>query len=160
MIVASAEDFARVVSKRVAAERDALAERWLRRLNELLTVQANEVFPSSQLLDHIPTLIGEIAAYLGAPDEEEIAANTVVIEKARELGILRHQQQASVHQLLKEYEILADILENFVAEETERLGLQPSATECFELLRRLTGASRSVMRTTVDTFVSEYMSAI
>jgi signal transduction histidine kinase len=112
------------------------------------------------LLDHIPTLIGEIAVYLRAPAEEEIAANTVVIEKARELGSLRHEQRASVHQLLREYEILADILEAFVVEETQRLGLQPAAAECFELLRRLTRSSRTLMRTTVDTFVSEYMTAI
>src|ERR1700759_3705734 len=104
MTSATLEDFAGIVSQRVAAERHALAERWLLRLNEILTVDANDVFPSNQLLDHIPTLIQEIAAYLGAPDDEEIAANTIVIEKARELGLLRHQQQASVHQLLKEYE--------------------------------------------------------
>jgi signal transduction histidine kinase len=160
MIPATAEDFAAIVSLRVEAERHALAGRWLRRLNELLTVDTNDVFPSEQLLDHIPTLIGEIALYLRAPDEEEIAANTVVIEKARELGTLRHKQRASVHQLLREYEILAEILEAFVVDETERLGLQPSAAECFELLRRLTRSSRTLMRTTVDTFVSEYMSAI
>jgi signal transduction histidine kinase len=160
MTLATAEDFAAIVSLRVEAERHALAGRWLRRLNELLTVDTNDVFPSEQLLDHIPTLIGEIAVYLRAPDEEEIAANTVVIEKARELGTLRHKQRASVHQLLREYEILAEILETFVVDETERLGLQPSAAECFELLRRLTRSSRTLMRTTVDTFVSEYMSAI
>ena len=160
MTPATAEDFAAIVSLRVEAERHALAGRWLRRLNELLTVDTNDVFPSEQLLDHIPTLIGEIALYLRAPDEEEIAANTVVIEKARELGALRHQQRASVHQLLREYEILAEILEAFVVDETARLGLQPSAAECFELLRRLTRSSRTLMRTTVDTFVSEYMSAI
>jgi signal transduction histidine kinase len=160
MIPATAEDFAAIVSLRVEAERHALAGRWLRRLNELLTVDTNDVFPSEQLLDHIPTLIGEIALYLRAPDEEEIAANTVVIEKARELGTLRHKQRASVHQLLREYEILAEILEAFVVDETERLGLQPAAAECFELLRRLTRSSRTLMRTTVDTFVSEYMSAI
>jgi signal transduction histidine kinase len=160
MTPATAEDFAAIVSLRVEAERHALAGRWLRRLNELLTVDTNDVFPSEQLLDHIPTLIGEIALYLRAPDEEEIAANTVVIEKARELGTLRHKQRASVHQLLREYEILAEILEAFVVDETDRLGLQPSAADCFELLRRLTRSSRTLMRTTVDTFVSEYMSAI
>ena len=160
MTPATAEDFAAIVSLRVESERHALAGRWLRRLNELLTVDTNDVFPSEQLLDHIPTLIGEIALYLRAPDEEEIAANTVVIEKARELGTLRHKQRASVHQLLREYEILAEILEAFVVDETERLGLRPSAAECFELLRRLTRSSRTLMRTTVDTFVSEYMSAI
>jgi signal transduction histidine kinase len=160
MTTAAAEDFAGIVSQRVEAERQALAGDWLQRLNELLTVDANDVFPSDQLLDHIPTLIREIAAYLRAPADEEIAANTVVIEKARELGRLRHAQRASVHQLLREYEILAEILEAFVVDETKRLGLRPSTEECFELLRRLTRASRALMRTTVDTFVSEYMTAI
>ena len=160
MTTATAEDFAGIVSQRVEAERQALAGTWLHRLNELLTVDPNDVFPSEQLLDHIPTLIREIAAYLRAPAAEEIAANTVVIEKARELGRLRHAQRASVHQLLREYEILADILEAFVVDETKRLGLRPSTEECFELLRRLTHASRTLMRTTVDTFVSEYMTAI
>jgi signal transduction histidine kinase len=154
------EDFTGAVSGRVAAERDALAARWLQRLNAILPVGPNDVFPSAQLLDHIPGLIGEIASYLRAPAEEEIAANTSVMQKARELGVLRHQQQASVHQLLREYEILAEILESFVVAETERLGLQPSSAACFELLCRLTRASRTLMRTTVDTFVSEYTSAI
>jgi len=160
MTTATAEDFASVVSHRVEAERHALAGDWLRRLSELLTVDANDVFPSEQLLDHIPDLIREIALYLRAPADEEIAANTVVIEKARELGRLRHDQRGSVHQLLREYEILADILEAFVVEETRRLGLQPSTEECFELLRRLTRSSRTLMRTTVDTFVSEYVTAV
>src|SRR4051812_30771382 len=143
MTIATAEDYASLVSQRVDAQRHALAGDWLRRLNELLTVDANDVFPSEQLLDHIPTLIREIAAYLRAPADEEIAANTVVIEKARELGRLRHEQRASVHQLVREYEILAEILEAFVVDETKRLGLHPSTEECFELLRRLTRASRT-----------------
>jgi signal transduction histidine kinase len=160
MNIAAAEDYAGIVSQRVAAQRDFLAARWLQRLNELLTVRPIEIFPSSQLLDHIPALIGEIAHYLRAPTDEEIAANTSVMQKARELGTLRHRQQASVHQLLREYEILAEILERFVVEETERLGLHPTSGDCFDLLHRLTQASRILMRTTVDTFVSEYTAAI
>ena len=87
----------------------------------LLTVPAGEVFPSEQLLDHIPALVEEIASYLVAPGDREIAANTAVMAKARELGQLRHAQRASVHQLLHEYEILGDFLETFLVEETERL---------------------------------------
>ena len=160
MTVAAAEDYSGIVSHRVAAERHALAADWLRRLHALLSVDANEVFPSQQLLDHIPDLIGEVAGYLRAPAEEEIAANAIVVDKARELGILRFSQQASVHQLMREYEILAEILEAFVVDETERLGLRPSSGECFGLLRRLTRSSRALMRTTIDTFVSEYTTAI
>ncbi len=156
----TANNYADVVSKRVAAERMTLAARWLAGLNELLVVKPNEVFPTDQLLDHIPTLIAEIAAYLKAPADEEIAANAAVIDKARELGMLRHAQRASVHQLLREYEILGELLESFVVEETERLGLRPTAKQCFDVLGRLTHAARTLMRTTVDTFVSEYTTTI
>ena len=156
----TAGNYASVVSQRVASERLTLAGRWLSRLNELLIVQPNEVFPSNELLDHIPTLIAEIAGYLRAPADEEIAANAGVIDKARELGMLRHDQRASVHQLLREYEILGELLETFVVEETERLDLRPTAKEGFDVLRRLTHAARTLMRTTVDTFVSEYTTTI
>src|SRR6185503_4613217 len=45
----SAENYATIISQRVGAERLALARRWLERLNELLIVAPNEVFPSDQL---------------------------------------------------------------------------------------------------------------
>jgi hypothetical protein len=32
-----------------------------------LTVTANEVFPSDQLLDHIPSLVDEVSRYLASP---------------------------------------------------------------------------------------------
>jgi signal transduction histidine kinase len=158
--IVSAENYADVVSQRVSAERSVLAARWLNRLNELLLVEPNSVFPSDQLLDHIPTLIAEIAAYVKAPADDEIATNAAVIDKARELGSLRHEQRASVHQLLREYEILGELLEGFVIDETERLALHPTPAECFEVLRRMTRATRTLMRTTVDTFVSEYTTTI
>jgi signal transduction histidine kinase len=156
----AADNYATVVSQRVHAERLVLAGRWLEQLRGLLTVDANEVFPTDQLLDHIPVLIAEIASYLRAHAEEEIAANAAVIDKARELGALRHEQKASVHQLLREYEILGEILENFLVDETEILGLQPTSGEVFDVLRRLTRAIATLMRTTVDTFISEYMATI
>jgi signal transduction histidine kinase len=153
-------DYAAVISQRIGAERLTLSARWLARLRELLTVAANDVFPSEQLLDHIPSLVDEIAGYLAAPAEQAIAANTAVMEKARELGLLRHKQKASVHQLLHEYEILGEILESFLVEETERLGLRPTTAECFDVQRRLTRAVRVLMRTTVDTFIAEYTTTI
>jgi signal transduction histidine kinase len=153
-------DYVGIVSTRLSAERLGLSTAWLMRMHELLDLAVNDVFPTDQLLDHIPTLIDEIAVYLRAPADEEIAANAAVIAKARELGALRHQQKASVHQVLREYELLGEILEGFVAEETDRLGLQPSSAECFELQHRMTRATRTLMRTTVETFVSEYTTTI
>jgi signal transduction histidine kinase len=160
MTLTGIHNYAAIIAERMVSERVQLSSRWLARLTELLTTQANDVFPSSQLLDHIPTLIAEIAGYVRAPAEEEIAANTAVIEKARELGLLRHQQRATVHQLLHEYELLGDVLETFVTEETQMLELSPLPEECFDVLRRLTRAVRILLRTTVDTFINEYTTAI
>jgi signal transduction histidine kinase len=159
-MLTAADSYAAIVAQRVTMERLTLAEQWLGRLRELLTVELNDVFPSDQLLDHIPLLVANIATYLRAPADEEIAANAAVIDKARELGLLRHEQKASVHQLLREYEVLEEILEAFVSAETQRLGLQPTSQECFEVVRRLTRSIRTLMRTTVDTFVSEYTTTL
>lgn len=156
----TAESFPGLVADRMAAETISLSAEWLTRLKELVPVAANDVFPSDEILDHIPLLIGEIARYLQAPDEEEIAANAAVIDKARELGALRHEQQASVHQLLREFEILGDILETFVVAEASQLIVPPSPADCFSVLRRVTRATRALTRTTVDTFIAEYTATI
>lgn len=160
MTLMTVQDYPVAIAARIADERVVLAGRWLERLRELLTVGANDVFPSDQLLDHIPVLIEQIAGYIAAPADVAIAANTAVMDKARELGELRHAQHASAHQLLHEYEILGEILESFLVDETARLNLQPSIAECFEVQRGLTRAVRVLMRTTVDTFIGEYTTTI
>jgi signal transduction histidine kinase len=138
-----------------------LARQWLDRLTRLLPVDAAAIFPSAQLLDHIPLLITHIADYLRAPADQAIAANTSVIEKAQELGQLRHRQQASVHQILREYDILASVLEQFVVDETAALAHADSfGPECLLVSQRLGHAIRALMQTTVDTFVTLYTATI
>jgi signal transduction histidine kinase len=116
------ETFAETIAARIHAERYVLATRWLDRLIALIPVGPNEVFATEALLDHIPKLIEQIAKFLAAP-ENEIASDTFVIGEARELGELRHEQRASVHQLLREYELLRNILGAFVGEDVGRLEL-------------------------------------
>ena len=138
---------------------ESLAARWLDRLNELLPVTAGEVFPTGALLDHIPSLIREIAAYLKDEEVDEFAANTFVLDKARELGELRYEQRASVHQLLREYRVLSAILVTFVEEETTRLDvIAPS--ELIAVLRRLSQAVAVLQQTTVETFIAKYTAQI
>ena len=156
----SAAGFGDLIAARISAENVPIAVRWLERLRGLLTVEANEVFPSEQLLDHIPALIQNVADYIRSPETEAVAANTSITAKARELGGLRHSQRASVHQLLAEYRLLGNILTSFVKEELERVGVAPSASDAIEVLRRLNEAVWILMQTTVDTFVSEYMATI
>lgn len=123
-VTATVEHYA----QRLADEHTALAAQWLARLDEVLDVDVRQVFPTHSLLDHIPDLILQIAGYLAAPQEREIAANTAVVAKASELGLLRFDQRASVHQLLREYQMLGETLEAFSARESAALGAGADAT--------------------------------
>lgn len=153
-------EYCDVIAGRIRDHAEALAKVWLARLNELVPVPANEVFPSAAILDHIPAVIREIGTYLRSPDDEEVASNSTVIDKARELGMLRYGQKASIHQLLREYEVLGFILQRFVGEETQRLGLRPEPADALALLSRLSRAVHVLLRTTVDTFTAEYADTI
>src|SRR5262245_45550450 len=142
--------FSAAIADRMAAEHATLAARWFSRLRELIPVTANEVFPSDRLLDHIPALIVDISAYVRAPEEEAIAANTLVVQKARELGALRHQQRASLHQVLREYQLLGNILLTFIEHESTRLLLTPGAAECVATVGRVHHAVGVLMQETVE----------
>jgi len=124
-----------VIAERIKAEHAALAARWFERLAALLPVDAMEVFPTASLLDHVPALIVEISEHVRVTDAA-IAANTAVGDKATELGALRHGQRASLHQVLREYQILGAELVSFVQEETTRLGLAPPAAESVAVVSR------------------------
>lgn len=152
--------FADFVAERMRAEHAVLAARWFERLRGLLPVDAAEVFPTESLLDHIPALIIDISVYLRAPGEEAIAANTTVVEKARELGTLRHHQRASLHQLLREYQLLGGVLTAFVQEEILASSLAPSPGECVHLVTRLHQSVDVLMQETVETFVRLYTGTI
>lgn len=152
--------YADILADRIQEETDGLASRWLDELTRILPVEARDVFPGRELLDHIPGLLHEVGGFLRGPEVEEIGANTTVIGKARELGLMRHRQRASVHQLLREYEILGGVLEDFIAVETDRLQLSPPAVECIEVVGRLNRAMRFLQQATVDTFVAEFTQTI
>ena len=152
--------FAEAIADRIAAEHATLAARWFARLHDLLPVGAEDVFPSDQLLDHIPTLIVDISDYLKSPEEHAIAANTAVVAKARELGTLRHQQRASLHQVLREYQLLGGILIRYVQDETIRLMLAPPAAECMAVVSRIHHAVDLLLQETVETFVGLYTQTI
>ena len=143
----------------MVAAHQVLALRWLERLHALLPIAANDVFPTDHLLDHIPTLIVEIADYVREPTRLEFAANTMMMSKARELGELRYRQRASVHQLLREYRILGGILTAFVQEEAEQIA-DVAPAEAVSLLSALTQAVGILEQATVETFIGKYSATI
>jgi signal transduction histidine kinase len=153
-------DFGDVIAERIRAEHRALAERWFERLLDLLPVEARDIFPTESLLDHVPALILEISDYVRHPEDAAIAANTAILDKARELGALRHGQRASLHQVLREYQLLSRVLGSFVLEEIERLQVLPPPAACIAIVSRLHLAVDVLSQSTVEAFVTLYTQTI
>ena len=78
----TAADFGDLIAGRIRAEHLSISARWLERLRELLPVDVNEVFPTEELLDHIPALILEVAGYIHSPETEAVASITSITAKA------------------------------------------------------------------------------
>lgn len=153
-------DFGDLIAERMRVEHRTLAARWFDRLIDLLPVEARDVFPTESLLDHVPALILEISSYLRHPEDRAFAANTAILQKARELGALRHGQRASLHQVLREYQVLNGVLVTFVLEEMEQLSVPPPASESVLLVARLNQAIAVLSQSTVEAFVTLYTQTI
>lgn len=97
------------LAARIREAREELTRRWLERISARVSLDPNRVFPTEDLLDHVPILIDGIAAYVEDP-AQEVPADAPVIGKAMELGAMRHAQGFDEYQILKEYELLGGIL--------------------------------------------------
>jgi signal transduction histidine kinase len=97
------------LAQELRSSREEIVARWLERISARVTVSADDVFPTQELLNHVPLLIDGIADFLERTDAE-IDSSSPVTAKAMELGALRHAQGFDVYQILKEDEILANII--------------------------------------------------
>ena len=105
---------ARTLAQRLRDARDELTARWLDRISARVALHPNRVFPTDELLDHVPLLLLGIADYIEST-ANEISADVPVVAKAMELGDLRHGQGFDVYEIQKEYEIFGGILFSFLA---------------------------------------------
>lgn len=108
------------LARRMHAAREELTAEWLVRIAERVTLTPNRVFPSSDLLDHVPLLLAGIASFLADPTES-VAADAPVIVHAMELGALRYAQGFDESEVLKEFQILGDMLLAFIAHEADSI---------------------------------------
>ena len=100
--------------------REELTAEWLVRIAERVTLPPQRVFPTHDLLDHVPLLLAGVATFLADP-AESVAADAPVITHAMELGALRYSQGFDESEVLKEFQILGDILLNFLVVEADRI---------------------------------------
>lgn len=133
------------------ARRDLVA-RWLERINDRVALPPNLVFPTDQLLDHVPLLMDGIADYLANP-ADEITADVPVVAKAHELGALRHEQGFEAAQILKEYELLGGILFDHLAAEARRLHTLAAPEDVLVCAHRLFRAVSVIQQYTTAHFL-------
>jgi signal transduction histidine kinase len=133
-------------------KRDTLTSRWLLRIADRVNLTPNRIFPSDDLIDHVPLLLLGIADYIEDP-ARPVLAETPVIAKAMELGALRHTQGFDEHQLLKEYEILGGILFQFVADTVTEIGTECTPSELVTCASRLFQAIAVIQQATTTQFL-------
>jgi signal transduction histidine kinase len=142
-----------VLAARLREEQDQLTMRWLERISHRVELHPNRIFPSSQLLDHVPLLILGIANYIENPSEP-VSADTPVIAKAMELGALRHEQGFDEYELLKEYEIFGGILYAFFASAVDEIDQPCTRSELILCAHRLYQAISLIQQATTTQFLS------
>jgi signal transduction histidine kinase len=111
---------AATLSGRLRAAKQELVTQWLDRITSRVAISSKRVFPTHELINHVPLLIEGIAGYIKRP-EKDIDSRAPVVAKAMELGALRHAQGFDAYELLKEYEMLGEIIFDFLADNAEQI---------------------------------------
>ncbi|MDQ6635343.1 MAG: HAMP domain-containing histidine kinase, partial [Gemmatimonadota bacterium] len=118
-----------------------------------VTVDAGQVFPTEELLDHVPVLVDGIADYLEA-DGLDIDGHGPMEAKAMELGALRHAQGFDAYQILKEHEILSGILFTFLREALDAAKSPASASvDIAACWQRVADATDKIRQATITHFL-------
>jgi len=135
------------------AARTQVVNRWLDRIVARVTIDENQVFPTDELLNHVPLLVDGIAHYVEA-DGLDLDGHGPVEAKAMELGALRHAQGFDAYQILKEHEILAGILFTFLADALTRVAPADfTSADVAYVWRRVAEATDEIRQATMTHFL-------
>lgn len=126
--------------------------RWLDRISARVTINRNDVFPTDDLLNHVPLLLDGIADFLENP-EGELNTSVPVTAKAMELGALRHTQGFDAYQILKEYEILANIIYSTLRPVVEGVGNEKDRREALICWEQIGQAVELIRQATMSHFL-------
>ena len=141
-----------VLAAALREAREELVRRWLDRITARVSVSPNRIFPTEELLNHVPLLIDGIASYVEYP-EEHLDADAPVIAKAMELGALRHAQGFDAYEILKEHELLGGVLYSYLAEVVEHTAVPGTRAELLESWQRVGHAIELIRQATMTHFL-------
>jgi signal transduction histidine kinase len=140
------------LAERLRSAREELVQRWLDRISSRVAISSKSVFPTDELLNHVPLLIEGIAGYLERPDND-IDSEAPVVAKAMELGALRHEQGFDAYEILKEHEILGAIVFAFLGECAEQLPDDFPRRDFLACWQRISQAIELIRQATMSHFL-------
>jgi signal transduction histidine kinase len=143
---------AEILAAALREAREELVRRWLDRISARVAVSPSRIFPTEELLNHVPILIDGIAAYVEYP-EQHLDAEAPVIAKAMELGALRHAQGFDAYEILKEHEILGGVLYAYLSEVVEQTAIPGTRSELLEAWQRVGHAVELIRQATMTHFL-------
>jgi signal transduction histidine kinase len=145
-------ELASALAERLRDAKIELIRRWLDRITARVTTNPAHIFPSDELLNHVPLLIEGIADFVEGksvdPDLEIPVAG-----KARELGALRHAQGFDAYEILKEHELLAGILFNYLGEIADDVKVPATRADLARCWHRVSQAVEIIRQTTMMHFL-------
>lgn len=145
-------ELAGVLGDRLRTAKQALVTQWLDRITQRVAISTRRVFPTHELLNHVPLLIEGIAGFIKRPGRE-IDSKAPVVAKAMELGALRHSQGFDAYELLKEYEMLEEIIFDFLADIVEQLPQDVPRRHLLACWQRVSQAIELIRQATVSHFL-------
>lgn len=132
----SPAEFSSLVARHLRSARSEIVGQWLERIAARVAISPGQIFPSEELLNHVPVLLEGMSDYLERP-EAELHGGTVVLAKSMELGALRHEQGFDAYEILKEHELLASIIHNNLAEFIRRENVRAEPLAVVHCWRRI-----------------------
>ena len=145
-------ELAATLSDSLRTAKQELATQWLERISARVAISTKRVFPTHELLNHVPLLVDGIAAYLKRP-ERDIDSKAPVVAKAMELGALRHAQGFDAYELLKEYEMLGEIIFDYLTEVADRMPEETPRRDFLACWQRTSQAIELIRQATVSHFL-------
>jgi signal transduction histidine kinase len=136
----------------IRSQRESIVARWLERISARVSIDDNDIFPTEELLNHVPILLDGIADYLERP-EDYLDDGGPVTAKAMELGALRHAQGFDVYEILKEHEILGRILYTALRPLVNDENVECTTQEALECWEQIGLAIEMIRQATVTHFL-------
>ena len=145
-------ELAGILSDRLRSAKQELVTQWLNRIAERVAISSTRVFPTHELLNHVPLLIEGVAGYLRRPDRD-IDAKAPVVAKAMELGALRHSQGFDAYEILKEYEMLGEIIFAFLTDISATVPADYARRDFLVCWQRIAQAMELIRQATMSHFL-------